>query len=179
MNITVYCGSALGDNSAYESAARQLGTWMGQNGHTLIYGGAHAGLMGVIADSVLHNGGEAIGVLPDVLIEREPPHKHLTKFFQVRTMAERKAKMIELGDVFVAMPGGPGTLEELSEIISLGKIGTITAACILLNIDGYYDALVEVFDRMLAHGFMDAKNRSQLLNARSVKDIEEWLQNGL
>lgn len=175
MNITVYCGSASGDDPAFDSAARELGAWMGQNGHTLIYGGAHAGLMGAIADAVLQNGGEAIGVLPDILVEREPPHEQLTTFYQVRTMAERKAKMIELGDVFIAMPGGPGTLEELSEIISCGKVGTVTAPCILLNINGYYDALVEVFDRMLAHGFMDRDNRSQLLNASSVNDIVKWL----
>ena len=169
MNITVYCGSSAGDDPAFSQAARELGLWIATQGHTLVYGGADAGLMGIIADTVLDEGGKAIGVLPDCLVEREPPHEGLSKLYQVKTMAERKAKMI--GEVFVAMPGGPGTLEELSEILSLGKMGYLPGHCFLLNVCGYYDALVEVYDRMLDHGFMDADNRGQLHAPATVEDL--------
>ena len=171
MNVTVYCGSACGDDPAFESAARELGSWIAQNGHTLVYGGAQAGLMGVIADAVLQGGGEVIGILPEVLVEREPPHEGLTEFILVKSMAERKTKMIELGNIFVALPGGPGTLEEVSEILSMGKMGMLPGPCYLLNVHGYFDALVEVYDRMLAHGFMDEENRDQLTSVISVSEI--------
>lgn len=175
MNITVYCGLALGDDPAFAQAAHELGAWISRNGHRLVYGGAQDGLMGIIADAVLHDGGEVIGVLPEVLIEREPPHEGLTEFILVKTMAQRKAKMIELGDVFVAMPGGPGTLEEVSEIMSLGKMGMLPGRCVLLNVKGYFDALVEVYDRMHEHGFMDAENRGQLASVSTVKELSKWL----
>ena len=175
MNITVYCGSAYGADPAFQQGARELGTWMAKNGHTLVYGGAASGLMGEIADAVLQGGGKAIGILPDVLVEREPPHEGLTEFYQVKSMTERKAMMIDFGEVFVAMPGGPGTLEELSEILSLDKIEILKVPCILFNINGYFDALVEVYDRMFEHGFMDKDNRSLLVNACSVAEIGEYL----
>lgn len=176
MNVTVYCASSFGHDEAFEQAACELGIWIAENGHTLVYGGAHIGLMGLIADTVLDGGGRAIGVLPDVLVEREPPYSRLTELFRVKTMAQRKTKMIELGDVFVALPGGPGTLEELSEILSLAKVGAPAGPLFLLNVDGYYDDLTKLYARMYAQGFMDDTVRSQMASPKSVRELTGLLQ---
>lgn len=176
MNITVYCGSSLGIDPDFAVQTRELGTWIAGHHHTLIYGGSNVGLMGLISNTVLDGGGEVVGVLPDILMEREPPSERLTKFYQVATMAERKAKMIELGDVFVALPGGPGTLEELSEIMSLVKIGTPPGYLFLLNVNGYYDELSACFGRMLEHGFMTSRMRSYLAIPASVHELVTMLE---
>ena len=120
---------------------------------------------------VLDAGGRVVGVLPDILADREPPSGRLTEFYRVETMAQRKAKMIELGDVFIALPGGPGTFEELSEIMSLVKLGTPPGYLFLLNVNGYYDELVASFERMLEHGFMTPEMRSYLEVAASVDEL--------
>ncbi len=171
MNITVYCASSFGHDSSFEKAARELGAWIAAQGHTLVYGGTHVGLMGLIADTVLDGGGYAIGVLPDVLVEKEPPYSRLPKLYRVKTMAERRTKMIELGDVFVALPGGPGTLEELSEIMSLAKVGTPAGQLFLLNLDGYYDDLTNLYARMYDHEFMTDEVYAQMASHPSVQEL--------
>lgn len=171
MNITVYCASSFGHDPAFVEETRSLGAWIGAHGHTLIYGGTNVGLMGLLADTALDAGGRVIGVLPDILADREPPSGRLSEFYRVETMAQRKAKMIELGEVFVALPGGPGTLEELSEIMSLVKLGTAPGLLFLLNINGYYDELVMSFERMLEHGFMTPKMRAYLKVATSADEL--------
>lgn len=176
MNITVYCASSFGHDPAFADEARVFGAWIGSNRHTLIYGGTNVGLMGLIAGTVLDEGGRVIGVLPDILSDREPPSDRLSEFFRVETMAQRKAKMIELGEVFVAMPGGPGTLEELSEIMSLVKLGTPPGYLYLLNVNGYYDELVASFERMLAHGFMTSEMRAYLKVAQSADELTHMLE---
>lgn len=176
MNVTVYCASSFGHDPAFADEARALGAWIGANHHTLVYGGTNVGLMGLIAGTALDAGGYVIGVLPDILADREPPSGRLSEFYRVETMAQRKAKMIELGEVFVAMPGGPGTLEELSEIMSLAKLGTPPGYLYLLNVNGYYDELIVSFDRMLAHGFMTSEMRSYLKVAHSADELARMLE---
>lgn len=176
MNVTVYCASSLGHDPAFAEEARALGAWIGANRHTLIYGGTNVGLMGLIAGTALDAGGRVVGVLPDILADREPPSGRLSEFFRVETMAQRKAKMIELGEVFVAMPGGPGTLEELSEIMSLVKLGTPPGYLYLLNVNGYYDELIASFERMLEHGFMTPEMRAYLKVARSTGELVRMLE---
>ena len=176
MNVTVYCASSFGEDPAFSHGAIELGSWIAKEGHTLVYGGSQVGLMGLIADTVLASGGRAIGVMPRVLLDREPPHGGLTELYSVETMAERKSKMIELGDVFVALPGGPGTLEELSEIISFYKIGIMPGLMFILNIDGYYDSLVELFDRMIGHGFMTMDVRAKVQVVESARELTEGLE---
>lgn len=171
MNITVYCASSLGHDPDFAQETRKLGAWIGAHRHTLVYGGTNVGLMGLLSDVVLDAGGRVVGVLPDILADREPPSGRLTEFYRVETMAQRKAKMIELGDVFIALPGGPGTLEELSEIMSLVKLGTPPGYLFLLNVNGYYDELVVSFERMLEHGFMTPEMRSYLEVATSADEL--------
>lgn len=154
MNITVYCGSSTGTDPVFKEKACELGRWIGGNGHCLVYGGGGAGLMGAAADSVLEAGGEVIGVMPHFLVEREAAHPALTRLITVDTMAERKAGMAGLGDVFIALPGGPGTLEEISEIISLIRLDQLKSIGILYNIADYYRPLMEMFAQMVRAGFI-------------------------
>ena len=114
MNITVYCGASLGNDSTYQAAAKKLGKWIADGQHTLVYGGGKLGLMGVVADTVLAHQGKVIGIIPQFLQDREVAHPNLTKTVIVESMSERKNKMIELGDAYIALPGGPGTLEEIA-----------------------------------------------------------------
>ena len=141
MNITVYLGANEGNDPALKQAVWELGTWIGESGNDLIYGGSKVGLMGVIAESVLRAGGKVTGVEPQFFMEKELQYDAVTHLIVTETMAERKTKMIELGDVFVAMPGGTGTLEEISEVMSLLALDRLEAPCILYNLHGYYVTL--------------------------------------
>ncbi|WP_162610956.1 LOG family protein [Gordonibacter sp. An230] len=139
MNITVYCGSNRGINPRFADAASELGTWITENGHTLVYGGSSVGLMGALSRATLDAGGEVHGVEPGFFVEAGVAQHDLTELHVVDTMSERKAKMVELGNAFVALPGGVGTLEEASEILARIRLGFDPAECFLLNIDGFYD----------------------------------------
>ena len=141
MNITVYCGSNFGDNPHFEEAARNLGAWIARAGHTLVYGGSSVGLMGAVSRAAIEGGTPVIGVEPAFFIEAGVAQHDLTELFVCDTMGERKAKMIELGDAFVALPGGVGTLEEISEIFTRVRLDMGPHECFLLNIDGFYDPL--------------------------------------
>lgn len=175
MNITVYCGSKIPENDLFVEGAKELGTYIGKNGHTLVYGGADTGLMGVLADAVLDNGGEVIGVYPKNLEGIERKHPKLTELYMTENILERKSKMIELGDIFVALPGGPGTLEEMSEIISLVRIDQLEGRFIGLNIDGYYKNLIYQFDRMLDEKFITQEERSGIVFVDSVEELEKLI----
>lgn len=118
MKITVFCGANNGRNEAYKENAKELGKWIADNNHTLVYGGGKVGLMDIIADTVLENNSEVIGIMPQFLVDREISHTGITEFIIVDDMSIRKEKLVNLGDVFVALPGGPGTLEEISQVIS-------------------------------------------------------------
>lgn len=170
MNITVYLGANEGNNPALKQAVRELGTWIGESGNDLIYGGSKVGLMGVIAESVLRAGGKVTGVEPQFFMEKELQYDAVTHLIVTETMAERKTKMIELGDVFVAMPGGTGTLEEISEVMSLLALDQLEAPCILYNLHGYYDSLQQLLDRMIA---ADLSSEYRQRNIYFVKNLDE------
>ena len=171
MNITVYCGASFSSNPAHEQAARALGTWIGENGHHLVYGGSCMGLMGVIADSVLDAGGQVFGVEPRFMIERELQHDGITELVMVETMGQRKEMMIARGEAFVALPGGIGTLEEISEIASRVRLDLTDAPCVLYSVDGYYDSLRDYFDQMTEVGFFPKESRERVVFADTLDEV--------
>lgn len=175
MNITVYLGANPGNDPSLQEAVNALGQWIGQSGNDLVYGGSRAGLMGAIADSVLVAGGKATGVEPGFFLEAELQHDGLTELIVTETMAERKAKMIELGDAFIAFPGGTGTLEEIAEIMSLIALGHLHAPCILYNLNGYYDGLRQLLDRMIEKGLSSEKRQQGIYFVNTLEEIKALL----
>src|SRR5579864_5660001 len=163
MRLTVFCGSSLGRSPAYAQAARELGREMLARNVGLVYGGASVGLMGVLADTVLAGGGEVVGVIPRHLVAREIAHAGLTDLRVVDTMHERKALMAELGDAFVALPGGAGTLEELFEAWAWAQLGLHVKPCGVLNVDGYYDSLLQLVRHTVEEGFMRTEYAAMLI----------------
>lgn len=162
-SICVFCGSSNGSDPAYAMAARHLGQAIAGNGLTLVYGGGHVGLMGVVADAALEAGGEVIGVMPKSLVDREIAHTGLTKLHVVSSMHERKALMADLSDGFIALPGGNGTLEEFFEVLTWAQLGEHDKPCGLLNAAGYYDPLLAVFDQMVLMKFLEPVHRDLIL----------------
>ena len=176
MNITVYLGANEGNDPALREAVQELGTWIGTSGNALVYGGSRSGLMGAIADSVLRSGGEVTGVEPRCFIESEFQHDGLTRLIVTEDMAERKRKMIELGDAFIAMPGGTGTLEEISEVMSMRALGHLDAPCILYNLNGYYDDLRSLLCRMIDAGLSTEERQRGIFFASTLDEIRELLK---
>lgn len=168
----VYCGSSVGSNPAFRADAQALGEAIAGAGLRLVYGGACRGLMGVVADAALARGGEVIGVLPDALKSREIAHNGLTSLELVGTMHERKARISELSDALIALPGGHGTLDELMEAITWAQIGLHTKPCILVNTIGYWDGLLVFLDSAVAAGFVRENDRALL---RVAPDAESAL----
>ncbi len=173
MNITVYLGSTPGKNPVFLEAAEEVGRMIGETGNTMVYGGADGGLMGKAANAVLETGGTVIGVIPEFFAFRG--HSELSELHVVTNMSERKNKMIELGDAFLALPGGPGTMEEISEIISAVRIGIFQRPCVIYNRNGYYEDLKHQYDRMVEEGFLTAEERSRFVFADTIEDIKEAL----
>lgn len=169
MNITVYLGASKGSDEMYAYEARALGTWIGEHGHRLIYGGSRVGLMGTLADAVLAAGGEVIGVEPAFFVEQEVQHDGITDLIVTETMAQRREKMIELGDAFIAFPGGTGTLEEISEVISMKKLGYTDKPVIILNIENYYAPLEAMLKKMVEEGFLDERELRKVFFASGVE----------
>jgi len=163
MRLCVFCGSSLGVSEAYREAAQGFGAALARRGIELVYGGAHVGLMGALADAVLAAGGRAIGVIPEALLERELAHRGLTDLRVVASMHERKALMASLSDGFVALPGGIGTLEELFEVWTWSQLGLHQKPCALLDVDGFYTGLIAFLDHTVAQGFVKPKQRQALL----------------
>ncbi|MGL4276145.1 MAG: TIGR00730 family Rossman fold protein [Morganella morganii] len=157
--IAVYCGSAAGASEIYRLEAVKFARILVEQGITLVYGGASVGIMGTVADTVLREGGKAIGVIPALLEGREIAHKNLTELHRVSTMHERKSKMIELADGFVALPGGFGTLEEFAEVFTGSQIGLHQKPVGLMNINNYYDPLLSLISKMTDEQFMQEKYR--------------------
>lgn len=158
-SVAVYCGSSMGTNEIYQKQAIEFAKELVKRDIALVYGGASVGLMGIVADTVLSLGGKAIGVIPSLLEEREISHKNLTELYKVDTMHQRKSKMIELADGFVAMPGGYGTLEEYSEVFTWSQIGLHTKPCGLFNINNYWQPLIDMTNKMADEGFLHEKYR--------------------
>lgn len=169
--IAVYCGSSIGASDAYREGAVQLGKELAKRQIALIYGGASIGLMGTLADTVLKEGGEVIGVIPKILLDHEVAHQHLTKLFTVETMHERKAKMADLADGFIAMPGGPGTLEEFFEVFTWAQIGLHEKPLGMLNINGYYNPLSKLLEHMAMEQFMEEKYCSLTILDENPKSL--------
>ena len=162
--VCVFCGSAKGNRPTYEQAAIDIGTALALNNFELVYGGGHVGLMGVVANAVLMNGGRAIGVMPEHLVAKEIAHQELTELRVVTSMHERKAMMEELSDAFIALPGGYGTFEEFCEMLTWGQLGLHRKPCGLLNVDGFYDALIDLFENAVREGFVHAEHRQLVLD---------------
>lgn len=152
MNVTVYLGANYGTDPTLQTTVAELGQWIGKNGHTLVYGGSASGLMGVLARSVMAAGGPVIGVEPQFFIDEGYELDGLTQLIVTQDMTERKAKMIELGDAFIAFPGGTGTLEEITEVMSKVSLKHLDAPCILYNLNNYYDSLKALLDHMIETG---------------------------
>ena len=164
--LCVYCGSRPGVRPAYAEAARALGALLAAEGVGLVTGGGRVGLMGVVADAVLAGGGEATGVIPQALADREVGHDGLTALHVVGSMHERKAAMADLADAFVALPGGLGTLEEIAEVLTWAQLGLHGKPCGLLDVEGYYAPLVAFVDHAVAEGFVGADARAALVVER-------------
>jgi uncharacterized protein (TIGR00730 family) len=161
-NVCVYCGSNSGRDPLYTSAAQNLATELASRGHTLIYGGGNVGLMGVMANTMLANGGRAIGVIPHQLAALELAHEGLTDLHVVSNMHERKAKMAELADAVIALPGGMGTMEEMFEALTWTQLGIHAKPCGLVNTGGYYDHLLAFLDTAVEQQFVRAVHRNML-----------------
>ena len=176
MNITVYLGANEGNDPTLKSAVRELGTWIGESGNALIYGGSKAGLMGELAESVLMAGGEVTGVEPQFFIDAGFEYDAITRLIVTKDMPERKTKMIKLGDAFIAFPGGTGTLEEISEIMSKVSLKQLAAPCILYNLNGYYDHLKALLAHMIDMGLSTPERQEGIYFAETLDDIRAILK---
>ncbi len=171
MNITVYLGSNAGNDPSLKEAVRALGAWIGNAGHALVYGGSKSGLMGELAESVLNAGGKVTGVEPQFFIDAGFEYDAVTTLIVTKDMAERKAKMIELGDAFIAFPGGTGTLEEIAEVMSKIALGHLDAPCILYNLNGYYNGLKELLAHMIQKGLSSEERQRGIYFAETLESI--------
>jgi len=162
MNVCIFCGSAPGKSNDYADAAKEIGALIHNSGSSLIYGGGNIGLMGIVADEVMRLGGNVIGIIPDFLLQREVAHKGITQLEVVSSMHERKRRMADLADAFIAMPGGWGTLDELAEILTWKQLGLIHASVGLLNTKEYFNPLIQQMKLMVNEGFLSATNLKHL-----------------
>lgn len=174
--LCVYCASSPGDNATITATARALGQLLVDEGIELVYGGGTVGLMGLIADTVMDGGGAVTGVIPTALFPREIPHRGLSRLVEVGSMHERKTTMFELSDAFIALPGGFGTLEEVAEVTTWAQLGIHEKPIGLLNVDGYYDALLAWLDRAVRDRLLRPDNRGLLLHASEPAAMLEALR---
>ncbi|WP_038346114.1 TIGR00730 family Rossman fold protein [Acinetobacter sp. A47] len=170
-SICVFCGSSLGNDPVYKQMAQLTGQTIAAQGKTLVYGGGRSGLMGVVADSALQAGGRVIGVIPHALADRELAHTGLTELHMVNNMHERKTKMAELSDAFVALPGGAGTLEEIFEQWTWSQLGIHQKPCGFLNVDGFYDDLIKMLQGSVGRGFTQARFVEKLIVSQDMEAI--------
>jgi hypothetical protein len=186
-NLCVFCGSSSGSQPLYAQTAQQIGQLLSQRNIGLVYGGADVGLMGLMADACLSQGGRVIGVMPRALVDKEIAHRGLTELHVVDSMHERKALMADLADAFIALPGGYGTWEEFCEVLTWSQLGLHRKACALLNVNGYYDPLLAMANRAMEDGFLRDVHRKLLLadsdpsrlldrlNNYSVPIVDKWM----
>jgi uncharacterized protein (TIGR00730 family) len=171
----VFCGSSPGHDPLYRQAATATGTLFARAGIEVVYGGGNVGLMGTVADAAIAAGGKVIGVIPESLAAREVAHDGITELYIVDSMHERKARMNALSDGFLMLPGGFGTFEEFCEVVTWVQLGIIAKPCVVLNVGGYYDPLLAMFDRANAFGFINDRNRSIVDVVPSVDALGELL----
>jgi len=174
--IAVYCGSKIGLSEAYQFMARELAMTLVDERVELVFGGGKVGLMGVLADTVLAHGGKVTGVLPSGLDIDEVVHKDLTELVKVPGMHQRKAMMLDLADAFIAMPGGIGTMDEIFEAWTWGQLGIHTKPVGLLNVEGYFDSLIEYLSTMVRQGFLSQKHHDRLYISESPSDLLEKMR---
>ncbi|MCA9030266.1 MAG: TIGR00730 family Rossman fold protein [Planctomycetaceae bacterium] len=186
-SLCVFCGSSTGSNPVFQQAAVRLAEEIVRREMRLVYGGGNIGLMGIVADAVLAGGGEVLGVIPHALARREVAHANLTELILVESMHERKARMAQMADGFIAMPGGFGTFEEFCEVLTWNQLGIHTKPCGLLNVEGFYDSLIALFDHARDQKFLRPQHRDivvvdsapdrlidQML-AMKTTTVEKWL----
>ncbi len=185
--ICVFCGSKTGSNPVFLETAKQLGRVLAERGLDLVYGGASIGLMGAVADSVMGGGGRVVGVIPEAMATKEVAHDGLTEMHVVSSMHERKSVMARLADGFVALPGGFGSFEELLEMITWAQLGIHRKPVGILNVSGYYDPLIQLFERAIEEGFIKPRNRQlvvveqepdellQTLLAHKLPEVKRWI----
>ena len=176
MNITVYLGASEVRSDELNNVATELGAWIAKSNHTLIYGGSKMGLMGKLALSAINGGAHVIGVEPQMFMDKELQLDSLPELIVTENMSERKTRMIELGDAFIAFPGGTGTLEEISEIISQSTLGLANAPCILYNLNGYYDHLKAQFEKMIEMELSTKERQQNIYFADTLTEIEEIIK---
>ncbi|MES2671669.1 MAG: TIGR00730 family Rossman fold protein [Pseudomonadota bacterium] len=174
-SICVYCGSNAGNKPVYAERAQALGARIAAEGLQLVYGGGNVGLMGIVADAVLANGGEVIGVIPEQLVQWEVAHKGVTRLEVVANMHERKARMFDLADAFVALPGGFGTLDEMFEMLTWRQLGLGKKPCAFLDVDGFYAPLIGMIDRMVEERFLHAEQRHDLWHGEDIDTLFAWM----
>jgi hypothetical protein len=170
-SICVFCGSSLGNDPIYQQMAEATGRAIAAQGQSLIYGGGRSGLMGVVANSALQAGGRVIGVIPHALVDRELAHTGLSELHIVNNMHERKTKMAELSDAFVALPGGAGTLEEIFEQWTWSQLGIHQKPCAFLNVEGFYDDLLKMLQGSVERGFSQERFVDKLIVAEQIENI--------
>ena len=175
-SIAVYCGSSSGHDPAYVKVAKDLGKLMVEQGIDLIYGGGSVGLMGALADTVLEAGGKVTGVIPTFLDCKELGHHGVSELMVVETMHERKIKMFDLSDGFIALPGGLGTMEELFEVLAWSQLGIHRHSCGLLNVRGYYDGLLQQLRHMVSEGLLRGEDRSRLIASEDAGELLEAMR---
>ena len=171
MNICVFCGSSLGHNPVYVEAAKDLARLFVQSNSALVYGGGNVGLMGIIADSMLERGGQVVGVIPDFLFKKEVGHIGISELIIVTSMHERKKRMADMADAFIALPGGWGTLDELAEILTWKQLGIIDKPIGLLNTNSYFTPLIAQMEKMVEEGFLKQHSLSDLIVENSPQKL--------
>ena len=172
-SIAIFCGSAAGNNPVFIQTAQHVGRVLAENQIQLVYGGGKVGLMGAVADSVLAHGGQAIGVMPKALVDREIAHTGLSDLYVVENMHQRKMQMSELADAFIALPGGAGTLEEIYEQWTWAQLGTHAKPCAFLNVAGYYQLLLDMVKVMVEQGFTQQRYADMLIHKDNIEEILE------
>jgi uncharacterized protein (TIGR00730 family) len=175
-SLCVYCGSNAGSKPVYTERAIALGTRIAKEGLALVYGGGNVGLMGVVADAVLEAGGEVIGVIPEQLVNWEVAHKGVTRLEVVANMHERKARMFDLADGFIALPGGFGTLDEMFEMLTWRQLGIADKPCAFLDVDNFYAPLLAMMDRMVEERFLHPDQRRDLWHGDSIDALVAWMR---
>ncbi len=175
--IAVFCGSSIGFNSVYADAAKKLGNYFVQHTIGLVYGGGKIGMMGTIADAIIENNGEVIGVIPNLLKHEEVAHTKITKMIVTKKMSKRKVKISQLVDGYIALAGGFGTLDELFEALTLGQLGIENKPVGVLNTNGFFDHTLKQLDVMVAEGFLKSTNRDMLLVSSSIDELIQKMEN--
>ena len=178
-SICVYCGSNAGNNPAYAAQAKALGARLAAEGIALVYGGGNVGLMGIVADAVLANGGDVIGVIPQQLVDWEVAHRGVTRLEVVDSMHTRKARMFELSDGFVALPGGFGTLDEMFEMLTWRQLGLGKKPCAFLDVNGFWQPLMAMLDSMVRERFLHAEQRNDLWHGDDIDILLAWMRDYL